>query len=442
MTSPAGYQNDDWYLIANQDGLAIKLRGGVTLGEDAAGALCLDARDQASRWLALSLEAGHLLVSEQGNGVQLAREGSWSANAGGLVLARGTVLEFPNNDVYVSQSLHRGVVNMRVSVRCDADAEGLTPPASSPEVSPAPAPKPASAAPPRGAVAAPKVTAARNPEQRDDGVMAVPDIPEALQYVAADRVHRRSGIQWWMGAGLVVLVAAVGGLLYQRFVVTPPAAIPNEAARQPIAEAMEATVSSGTSAPATDPPEPGPDAIPQAIPQLVDADDTSGTTAPLSDDPIATDPPDIASLPARDEAPASDNTPSRTARIEPLSERAQPSDPALSAPPQPAVNPELELERLLREAQSLIDQGFLTWPEVNATTVIADALRVAPGEPRALALRESVAADLLLEAQVAYADGFQGSALDMLDQVLAFHPEFAPALAQRSQWRQADITSY
>ncbi len=419
MTSPAGNQHDDWYLIANQDGLAIKLRGGVTLGEDQAGGLCLDARDQASRWLTLSVDQDHLLVSEQGSGVQLAQEGAWSADASGLVLARGTVLEFPNNDVYISQSLHRGVVNMRVTVRCDADAVGL-PPAEPALPPPAPSAQraPAERAPARVAAASPPLSDDPSVEARDDDVMTVPGIPEALRYQPAARPARRHTGRW-VGVALVVLAAALSVLLYDRFA-------PGEPGQPPGASASAANDSAI------------PVALPGVDPARVNAG--AGSDAGILDDRgtrLDTDEtPSVVVTPIERPAPSADETPFAAASTEPFSPNAD----VTTAAAESAVDDEVELERLLGEAQFLISEGFLTWPEVNAMTVIGDALRLAPGDPRALALRDALVSDLLREAQAAYRDGFQDSAIDVLEQVVAFHPEFAPALAQLSQWQRARVT--
>ena len=108
---------DDWYLVANRNNLTIKIVKYITLGENEAGLLVLDSRVDAERWLTLEVDpGGSLNVVYQDPRVRLEAPDRWVADSAGAVLPRCTMLELPNNKVYVSQQLQRGKVEQLVQV--------------------------------------------------------------------------------------------------------------------------------------------------------------------------------------------------------------------------------------------------------------------------------------------------------------------------------------
>ena len=113
--------SDAWYLVANKNNLTIKVLNSITLGENESGMLVLDSRVDAQRWVTLAVDpAGCLNVTYQHAGCRLTCPDQWVADSAGAVLARWTMLELPNNQIYVSQQLQRGAVEQRVLVEYSA----------------------------------------------------------------------------------------------------------------------------------------------------------------------------------------------------------------------------------------------------------------------------------------------------------------------------------
>ncbi len=108
---------EDWYLVANKNSLTIKIRDSVTLGEGPDGLLVLDSRVEAERWVTLEIDPkGCLNVVHQAPGCRLECPGRWVMDTAGAIVPRCTMVELPNNHVYVSQHLQRGKVESRVVV--------------------------------------------------------------------------------------------------------------------------------------------------------------------------------------------------------------------------------------------------------------------------------------------------------------------------------------
>ncbi len=402
MTTRKDYENEDWYLIANQDGLAIKIRNTVTLGEDALGGLCLDGRDPAERWLTLAREGAQLVVANLAGPAQLARGEKWSTDAAGLVLSRGTLLELPHNEVYVSQSLHRGQIDMRVAVTFDAKAAA----AEAEEARRAAAASAAASSPARPA---PKITTAREQKVGESGVIVVPEIPDDMRYTPMpyNRGNRRA--VWLLSGTLLVLTAVVGLLLFDRFLG------PTSDSPQAVRESVESTPA------AADPPPVG---------GVV----AETSTSPLDEAQMSEPVPETPGISADQPRPGTTDPDGITAADDagvPASILQQDE----SGTPQSA--PPVDVSMALGEVTALLANGYLTWPpEGNAVTVLNRVLAQAPNDPRALELRETLAETLLAEARAAHADGFEESAERMLEQILAFHPEYGPALVLASRWRR------
>ncbi len=418
MTTPKDYENEDWYLIANQDGLAIKIRNTVTLGEDVHGGLCLDGRDPAERWLTLAREGAQLIVASLAGPAQLARGEKWSTDAAGLVLARGTLLQFPHNEVYVSQSLHRGQIDMRVAVSFDAELAA----AQAEEARAAAAAHAAATAP---AQPAPKITTSREQEVGESGVIEVPEIPDDLRYTPTPYSRGNRRAVWLLSCTMLVLSAAVGLLLYDRYV--------GFGLDSPQVQSEPIESSAGLS-------QPPPVADVAAETASTDAAETLEAPAALDEPPVETaqvlTESELTAEPEPSDPfnPAADNA-GVTASILPLDEAAAAtplSEPASTIPASP-INVPLALD----QAAALLANGYLTWPpEANAITLLRSVLAEAPDNQRALDLRDTLAETLLTEARAAHADGFEDSAERMLEQILDFHPEYGPALVVASRWRR------
>ncbi len=124
QTENSAHMAEDWYLVANRNNLTIKIVKYITLGEDEAGLLVLDSRVEAERWLTLEVDpVGCLNVVYQDPRCRLTCPDRWVADSAGAVLPRCTMLELPNNKVYVSQQLQRGAVEQSVIVSCHNPTE-------------------------------------------------------------------------------------------------------------------------------------------------------------------------------------------------------------------------------------------------------------------------------------------------------------------------------
>jgi hypothetical protein len=88
----------------------------------------------------------------------------------------------------------------------------------------------------------------------------------------------------------------------------------------------------------------------------------------------------------------------------------------------------------LASARELLAQGYVVWPEENATRLLGELLAENPQNREALVLLEEAAGQMLQNARAAYADGFEDSAISELRQVLSFHPNYSPAREQYLEW--------
>ncbi|MEM7100669.1 MAG: hypothetical protein AAF541_20570 [Pseudomonadota bacterium] len=124
QTESSAHVADDWYLVANRNNLTIKIVNYITIGESDGGMLVLDSRVEAERWLTLEVDpAGCLNVVYQDPRCRLTCPDRWVADSAGAVLPRCTMLELPNNKIYVSQQLQRGSIEQNVIVTCHNPTE-------------------------------------------------------------------------------------------------------------------------------------------------------------------------------------------------------------------------------------------------------------------------------------------------------------------------------
>jgi hypothetical protein len=98
-----------WFLIAGKDGLSLKLRQGLVVGEDQQRLLKINARERDERWLKLVPGGDCLLVEVLRDDIAANWEtGETSIVDGCLAVAPGTVIVLPNNELYVSNEMMRG----------------------------------------------------------------------------------------------------------------------------------------------------------------------------------------------------------------------------------------------------------------------------------------------------------------------------------------------
>ena len=89
----------------------------------------------------------------------------------------------------------------------------------------------------------------------------------------------------------------------------------------------------------------------------------------------------------------------------------------------------------LREAEALLRQGFVTEPpERNAVSLLRDAERLDPGNPRAQALLAQAGARLVVVAQEAYAAGLEEEAKQYLELALTVTPDIPAWQTLRESW--------
>ena len=111
QTDRSAHVADAWYLVANRNNLTIKILNTITIGEADSGLLVLDSRVDSERWFTLEVDpAGCLNVIYQDARCRMVCPDRWVMDSAGAVLPRCTLLALPNNQLYVSQQLQRGVV--------------------------------------------------------------------------------------------------------------------------------------------------------------------------------------------------------------------------------------------------------------------------------------------------------------------------------------------
>ena len=123
---------DEWFLVANDDKLSIKIKEQVTLGEDQLGHLTLESRHESERWITLSIDPeGELIVSELHQDCQIERPGGWTSREPGVVLQPGMCLALGDHQVCLSQSLSREQLTQELLVVTAGDL--IKEPATRPE---------------------------------------------------------------------------------------------------------------------------------------------------------------------------------------------------------------------------------------------------------------------------------------------------------------------
>ena len=551
QTENSAHIADDWYLVANRNNLTIKIVKYITLGESEAGMLVLDSRVEAERWLTLEVDpVGCLNVVYQDPRCRLTCPDRWVADSAGAVLPRCTMLELPNNKVYVSQQLQRGAVEQQVIVTCHNPTElevanhFQLPPVSEPEflndedvndavvadedvidIGPdlrADVSVQAQAANASGEPAAladtdpalkdvvmtpevldamlrelegeegeereadqtqddivvPEVEAEVQPALRldndqipllqdiaevyaftesteatptsankphafelvsqagmaanqSDQPVAEPDVRPAVESVYARPGRSRSGRQFAIALVVVLVIAVAGFVLINTNTATTLEA--TQAKASPFVEApARLPLQTLSEQPVADKSADAPATV-QSAATTAQSDVGASETAQLTAAEPTTEPA-IDAVPATLSAPGPILAPVVTVDDQPVSDEPVGQDSVSSAIP-PSQTVTADIDALLVRAEELLQAGYINWGEPNAVQVIREIFAVDPSHTQALTLLNRAAAMLVAQAERAHADGFEQSALEVVTSVLAFHPEYSPALEKIADWQ-------
>ncbi|MEM9623765.1 MAG: hypothetical protein AAF993_19130, partial [Pseudomonadota bacterium] len=111
--------------------------------------------------------------------------------------------------------------------------------------------------------------------------------------------------------------------------------------------------------------------------------------------------------------------------------------PAASAEYTSQAEQEAAINDMLNNAAELMAEGFITWPERNAVSLLHAVLVESPDNLQAQQLLDAAATQLLEQAQQAYNDGFTDGARAVVDDVLQFHPGWPAAIDLKFAWQDA-----
>lgn len=549
-----GAHRDEWFLVASDDKLSIKIKDQVTLGEDPRGNLTLESRHESERWITLSIDpAGELVVSGLHEGRQIEGPGGWTSKDPGVALESGMCLVLGENQVCLSQRLSREkltqellVVPARDSI-AESDLRMEPPPAERSEdsvsnaaesrgnVVPIEAPAESQVGQ-SGTELRPSAAEAKFSEEADPVNPAVnrldaPGTDEVMGSNSADGAEtkrvvaaaapRAVGIapvprrrSFAPNALAISVSLANRDLKHGRVIPDQPAVAPSRietgasdkapqisaraslAAEQADLEAPNsvATVSHTDTRPGkgestdgvavgghvrvprrrisartalaasialimsgywviSDRNAPGEVSQQQSMgamseaasgfgavpePTLIEAVETgdirrtagsiavgiNGLTTTVTGADAAEGRLTVGSVEAaRDRFVSRDSA--AIASPDRLSPRAEETA---------TVAPVEQFSGVIREAESLIAQGYINWPERSAVAILGDVLAVNPGHLQAGALLNEATARYLKEAEKAYADGFHQAAIDMLMQAQSFHPTYRDIDRLRVLW--------
>ena len=460
----------------------LKIIGEITLGENADGELAFNSRNPSERWITLAVQDAHALVVKAVHAGYLLRDGAHRRElAAGTTIYAGTGLQLPANSLCVSQTLQPGGIERQLilqpqpqpqpqpravqtprpaakaAVAMGSPSKSRSPAAvpkqlakssSKPkppaktsthqsvdfdarvpllddivvEVDPVPLPKREPSTLQTAPAARGKLRPSPKPiltpallQQPTKGAHAyaarrskansaaanAPRKPEAGRKAAPKKRRYRSG--WWALFLLVLIAGGLYGSIQGRKTPSEPEVI----IRVP-------KVTLGNPSAVSFPSKPR-SALSQAIPEP-QAEAPQPASADRSD-AVAVNPPPSADTVAVNPQPAT-------------SMAGAAAGDAADAAAQGAVT--LDLAALEQQARSLLDQGYVTWPERNGVSIIQTMLVHSPEHAGALAMRDEAAGYLTDQATRAIEDGFAGSAAVLLDEVLSFAPDYLPAQRLRA----------
>ena len=360
-----------WYLITGNGDLSLRLRDRLIIGEDEQGELAIDSPLVKLRQLRLI----------PGDGCVQAEVLAADRH---LTLAESEDLALPDPsslDPGTSISLDHNIIYLNTGI---ADATALThlrlrdKPAAQPE---APAADPA---------------VEEDPVETIVGEVRVaePAVTPAPRTAPPAAKPRRTRIFVNLLIGLLVLAALVA---YNRYQAIAPQPEQVQARTDPIAEA------------------PVPATALEETPQI----DVAGTQV-LAAEAVPEEP--VAEPPALEPAP-----------IDPLPAATVAELPTVEAEPQPAPDP--LVARRMANARALLDAGQITEPPGNnAVYELKIVLYREPANETALALMGEAAERMLVAATTAYDAGLEFEARNLLEELLAFHPDHAEANRLWAEW--------
>lgn len=397
----------DWFLISGD--LSVRLNRPVTLGVDANGIIQLNAKDAGVRWLTLGVapSGDGIVIVWQDSAIELRSNGT-SLDPDTL-FEPGTLIQLPNNDVYLGRSLLRGkslrtieVIRTRQrKVRTDASE------------------------PVKTALETPIGPVPEVPAKAQREAPSVPVRAAAIRAAKAKPHSQTPERRWGLGLAAVVLVGAGVVGWQQRDLLSAGLS----AADQPLTTAQSVTTDpSSTPAQVSMPAQP----------------DVEGPPEQPALDPEAA----VASTPQAADSTTEELTTAQTPapQAEAEAEVTPQTETVAQAEPEPTTSamltqaePEPPTSALLTQAEQLFAQGYYTWPEPNAATLIDQILGMDPEHGGALELRDRMATLLLDEARAAYDEGFPGAARDQVKAVLAFHRNHGPAVELLIAWDEARL---
>ena len=361
-----------WYLITGNGDLSLRLRDRLIIGEDEQGELAIDSPLVKLRQLRLI----------PGDGCVQAEVLAADRH---LTLAESEDLALPDPsslDPGTSISLDHNIIYLNTGI---ADATALThlrlrdKPAAQPE-------------PPAADLA-----------QEEDPVETIVAEVRVAEPAAAPATRterpaakpRRTRIVVNLLIGLMVLGALIA---YNHYQATAPQPVQQQAQTDPVAEA------------------PAPEETSEI--EIVSAQTLR--TEPAPEEPEPEEP--VAEPPALEPAP-----------IDPLPTATVAELPTVASEPQSAPDP--LVERRMANARALLDAGQITEPPGNnAVYELKIVLYREPENEAALALMGEAAERMLVAATTAYDAGLEFEARNLLEELLAFHPDHAEANRLWAQW--------
>ena len=409
----------DWFLLSNRNGLVLKVLHSITVGEHQDGKLVIDSPQVDEQLFTVTLDiSGTLFVSNLNSFAQLEGPGEWSTNSAGFALTIGTVIHTPNNSIHVSDSLTRKRVTQSIRVKRDTAAtpnrlpsnirSGVNSESMGSFLRPSASPKRAALIKipndvqieiptldmimsesnsterrNKASVAKPK---ARSQKPVLANAASLPDITvkearphKSPRIVKANQNQRLQSVPEeprpkfrWLMFMVVVAIALVAIWYPRQFTMSEPEVIIR-------------------------------------APKIV-----LGTPSPIK----PTESLQTSSTENFDEAQ----------RSEELIFNPQPIPPDTLAETSEYDEPPQNVTELLEAARQQIDDGYITWPEQNAVTILGEVLRREPTNAEAQTLLLGCADILITEAERAFGDGFASSSEKVVLEVLDFYPNYAPAL--------------
>jgi hypothetical protein len=434
----------EWFLVANNDKLSIKVKDQVTLGEDERGLLTLESRHPEQRWVTLAIDSrGELVVSKLHEGWQLESPGAWVSSEPGVVCIPGTRLELTNNQVYISHDLLRGKVVQELVLK--------------PTLMPLPLDK---SALPLGKslnderlVPKPKRVdeldiVLQEPEPTELPVLRSPIEPDDTQLDRTAVLVQESSTQELnrddtrrldddntpppLLTTLPIIAQSIGQKALSTAARSPKPQSTTEQ-KSPQSGKQERNIWAPTALAASIGlvvagyimyPFGASNTEQEASPRVTST--TSGKRleilSPTARRTTAVTTPDAIAIAASSGV-----------------QKAELNEPVVSSPssvvvaePAPVVG--AVLTQQLTEAKMLIAQGFINWPERNAVSILGAILTEQPDHEEALLLLNDATRRYLNEAQKAYGDGFDEAAFDMLRQAEQFHPHSDQVPVLRTAW--------